>query len=282
MRTEQEMMELILSCARQDERIRVVGMNGSRTNPKAPRDRFQDYDIVYLVTAMKPFIEDQRWLEHFGNRIIMQTPDAMSLFPSAFKDRFGYLMLFEDANRIDLTLMPLNALNNYLHSDTLIKILLDKDGQTANLPEPKDQHYWVKKPSPAYFSDCCNEFWWVSAYIVKGLCRQELLYAAEHLSIIRKELLRMFSWKIGTETDFSVNMGPCYKYMNTYLPLKTWEKLLKTFRADTAEHIQEALFVCHDLFKEAAAAVADRLNFQLPDYDEKVQRYTAEHLPKAP
>ena len=46
MRTETEMMELILSVAKEDERIRAVYMNGSRTNPNAPKDLFQDYDIV--------------------------------------------------------------------------------------------------------------------------------------------------------------------------------------------------------------------------------------------
>ena len=36
MRTEKEMMELILSMAREDARIRAVYINGSRTNPNAP------------------------------------------------------------------------------------------------------------------------------------------------------------------------------------------------------------------------------------------------------
>ena len=49
MRTEKEMMDLILGVAKKDERIRAVYMNGSRTNPNAARDILQDYDIVYVV-----------------------------------------------------------------------------------------------------------------------------------------------------------------------------------------------------------------------------------------
>jgi aminoglycoside 6-adenylyltransferase len=45
MRTEQEMFDLILNIAKKDERIRAVFMNGSRTNPNAVKDIFQDYDI---------------------------------------------------------------------------------------------------------------------------------------------------------------------------------------------------------------------------------------------
>ncbi len=44
------MFDLILDTARADERIRAVILNGSRANPNAPRDPFQDFDIVYLVT----------------------------------------------------------------------------------------------------------------------------------------------------------------------------------------------------------------------------------------
>jgi len=50
MRSEQEMLELILNSAKGDDRVRAVIMTGSRANPNARRDIFQDFDIVYLVT----------------------------------------------------------------------------------------------------------------------------------------------------------------------------------------------------------------------------------------
>ena len=55
MRSEQEMLELIVETARSDDRIRAVIMVGSRANPKARRDIFQDFDIVYLVKDVAPF-----------------------------------------------------------------------------------------------------------------------------------------------------------------------------------------------------------------------------------
>ena len=48
MRSEEEMMHLILQVAKDDERVRAVYLNGSRTNPNAPKDRFQDYDVYML------------------------------------------------------------------------------------------------------------------------------------------------------------------------------------------------------------------------------------------
>lgn len=52
-RTEKEMYDMLLQIAREDERIKAVYMNGSRTNKNVPKDIFQDYDIVYVVTEYK-------------------------------------------------------------------------------------------------------------------------------------------------------------------------------------------------------------------------------------
>ncbi|MBR3842430.1 MAG: aminoglycoside 6-adenylyltransferase, partial [Christensenellaceae bacterium] len=58
MRSESEMMSLIMGFAERDERVRAVYMNGSRTNPNAPKDIFQDYDIVYVVRNFEEFKND--------------------------------------------------------------------------------------------------------------------------------------------------------------------------------------------------------------------------------
>ncbi len=56
MRTENEMYNLILEIAKNDDRIKAVYMNGSRTNENVPKDIFQDYDIVYVAEDTKSFI----------------------------------------------------------------------------------------------------------------------------------------------------------------------------------------------------------------------------------
>lgn len=138
MRTEQQIMDLVLKVAAQDERIRAVGMNGSRTNPKAPKDIFQDFDIVYLVTKIDSFINDPTWVDTFGERIIMQTPENMSMFPSELGERFSYLMLFTDGNRIDLTLIPIEEKDIYCKEDKLTIILMDKDHSLPGVLPPTE------------------------------------------------------------------------------------------------------------------------------------------------
>jgi aminoglycoside 6-adenylyltransferase len=58
-RTEQEMMDLILNFANRDDRIRIAAMEGSRINANIPKDDFQDYDITFIVTDMDSFIENE-------------------------------------------------------------------------------------------------------------------------------------------------------------------------------------------------------------------------------
>lgn len=66
LRTEQEMMDLILGVAERDERVRAVVLNGSRANPNAPKGAFQDYDIVHLVTDLDSSVSDDSWIDVFG------------------------------------------------------------------------------------------------------------------------------------------------------------------------------------------------------------------------
>ncbi|GHV53722.1 aminoglycoside nucleotidyltransferase ANT(6)-Ia [Spirochaetia bacterium] len=274
MRSETEMTELILSVARNDERVRAVFLNGSRTNVHVPKDRFRDYDVVYIITEMDSFIQDRRWVDVFGKRIIMQEPENMSLFPPEHPGRYAWLMLFEDGNRIDLGMLLTKDMDAYLREDKLTVMLLDKDNRIGPLPPPNDEDYHIKKPSPEYFDDCCNEFWWVSTYVIKGLCRKEFLYAAEHLNAnVRPQLLRMLSWKVGIGTGFSVSVGKAYKYLEKYVSTETWKRLLATYQNDSAEHLMQALLECQDLFRKTSRFVAKELGFVYPDYDEKVSAY---------
>ena len=57
MRTDQEMLDLILQIAKKIQ-VDAVALSGSRTNQKAPKDEFQDYDVVYLVENFEELISD--------------------------------------------------------------------------------------------------------------------------------------------------------------------------------------------------------------------------------
>ncbi|MGE7024551.1 aminoglycoside 6-adenylyltransferase [Solibacillus cecembensis] len=274
MRTEKEIMELIIKVAEKDERVRAVAMNGSRTNSNVPKDTFRDYDIVYLVSDLQSFLINPDWVNLFGKRIIMQTPEDMAMFPPELDGRFTYLMLFEDGNRIDLMLISIEEKDIYCSEDGLTVILLDKDGNMPKLSEPTDKDYWVKKPSAEFFADCCNEFWWVSTYVAKGLWRQEILYAYDHLNSAREMLLTILEWKVGIETNFSLSVGKNSKYLKSYLDNDIWERVMKTYPNGDYEQVWNSLFETINLFEQVAIKVASILEYQYPSEDStKVKQY---------
>ena len=61
MRTDQEMLELILGTAKKLQ-VDAVALSGSRTDTKAPKDEFQDYDVVYVVGDLDTLTRDLAWL----------------------------------------------------------------------------------------------------------------------------------------------------------------------------------------------------------------------------
>ena len=77
MRSEDEMMRLILEFAEEREEILAVWMNGSRANPSAPPDRYQDFDIVFVVENTIDFQKDKSWIPRFGEIAVMQEPDTV-------------------------------------------------------------------------------------------------------------------------------------------------------------------------------------------------------------
>ncbi|MGN7165566.1 aminoglycoside 6-adenylyltransferase [Paenibacillus cellulositrophicus] len=276
MRSEQEMMRLLLDYAKHDERIRLVTLEGSRTNTNIPPDAFQDYDISYFVTEMDSFKEHDGWLDFLGKRIMMQKPEDMELFPPELGNWFSYLFHLEDGNKVDLTLIPLNEAENYFtQSDGLVEVLLDKDALITNEVIADDRQYWIKKPTAREFDDCCNEFWMVSTYVVKGLARKEILFAIDHLNeIARPNLLRMMAWQIGSEHGFTFSVGKNYKFIDRYLPDEDWETLLSTYAENGYEHMWKSLFTCYELFRKYSKAVSSRFGYPYPDYDEAISKYT--------
>ena len=71
MRTDQEMLDLILETAKKLQ-IDAVALSGSRTDTKAPKDEFQDYDVVYVMDDLDTLTNDLSWLDQFGKRVIEQ------------------------------------------------------------------------------------------------------------------------------------------------------------------------------------------------------------------
>lgn len=262
MRPESTMYDLFLTLAADDPRILAVYLNGSRTNPNVPKDIFQDYDLVFVVTETASFIADQAWLQNFGTILYMQYPDEHPDYPSDKENFYGWLMQFTDGVRVDLHVESLPHAIAHIHDDRLCKILLDKNNLLPPIPEPTDADHHIKKPTSAQFHACTNEFYWCTNNLAKGLWRKEMPYVQDMANfIVRKELEKMLSWKIGIWTDFQVSVGKSAKYMHKWLSAEEYQTYLNTYFGGRVEDAWESVFLMCALFDSAAAYVAKKLNY---------------------
>ena len=269
MRDKTEMLDLILQTAKTLQ-VKVVAMSGSRTNTKAPKDEFQDYDVVYVVDDLDNLTSDLSWLDQFGKRIIEQE--------IALDHRRLYLMLFEDGNRIDLTLCPKEHIQEWVNSEAGFTVLEDSE----NLFEPyfpNPERYWITPATETDFEKACNEFWWVSTYVVKGICRSQVIYTTDHLyGICQQELLKILAWLVASDRG-AVDIGKNYKYLFHYLPAEKEKQFSNLLDFSSLDKITQSLFATMQLFHQEAQSLAQKMGF---DYDkevaEKMIEYAEERL----
>ena len=271
MRTEAEMIDVILKTA-ETLQVEAVAMSGSRANQKAPKDEFQDYDVVYVVDDLDNLTSDLSWLDLFGKRIIDQEV--------ALDHRRLYLMLFEDGNRIDLTLCPKEYIQEWVNSEAGFTVLEDPE-HLFEPYSPNLERYWTSPATETDFEKSCNEFWWVSAYVVKGICRKQAVYATDHLySICQQELLKVLSWQVASDRG-KVDIGKNYKYLFNYLPAEKEKEFSNLLDFSSIEKLTQSLFATMQLFHQEAQFFAQKMGF---DYDrevaEKMIEYAEERVKK--
>jgi aminoglycoside 6-adenylyltransferase len=267
MRTEKEMMALILDVAKADERIRAVSMEGSRANPHAPRDKYMDYDITFYVADIAPFYNNPLWVnDKFGESLIMQMPEAMR-YPDG-DGCFNYMMIYPDGNRLDLNFVYTKYIDDGEPSVTL----LDKDngnGFRPVMPPPSDTLYHIKPPSALFYYSCCNNFWWCLNNTAKGIARDELPYVMNMLNdVVRAELHDIIGWYIGTQHGFNISVGKSGKYFKRYLPPELYAQYAATYSSGNYDDVWTAIYTMCNLFHTLAIEVAEHFGFTYRQHEE--------------
>lgn len=270
MRTDQEMLGLILQIAKKLQ-VDAVALSGSRTNPKAPKDEFQDYDVVYLVENFEELISDLSWLDQFGKRVIEQEV--------TLGHRRLYLMLFEDGNRLDLALCPEDHIQEWVESEADFTVLEDTKGLFETY-SPSPERYWITPATETDFEKSCNEFWWVSAYVVKGICRNQVIYATDHLyGICQQELLKVLAWQVASDRG-KVDIGKNYKYLFNYLPAEKKKEFSNLLDFSSLDKIIQSLLATMQIFHQEAQSLSQKMGFEYDrEVAEKMIQYAESKLP---
>ena len=265
-----KIMELIVQIA-ETLQVEAVALSGSRINPQTQEDEFQDYDVVYIVDNLEDLISDLSWLDQFGTRIIEQH--------NILGNRRLYLMLFEDGNRIDLTICPKDYINEWVDSEAGFTVLVDEKGLFESY-SPSPQRFWTSPASETDYEKTCNEFWWVSAYVVKGICRKQVSYATDHLyGICQQELLKILAWQVASDRR-TVDIGKNYKYLFNYMPAEKEKEFSNLLDLSSLDKITQSLLATMQIFHQEAQILAQKMGFEYDrEVAEKMIQYAEEKLP---
>jgi aminoglycoside 6-adenylyltransferase len=165
------------------------------------------------------------------------------------------------------------------------RVLLDKDGLTANWPPPTHTAYHPANPSPQVYQSLIEEIWFVATYVAKYLWREELLTAKVILDYELKYLLlrRLLDWRIAGDQEWSVASGFFARGLQRYLDDATWERLAATYAGLGREESWAALFATLDLCRDVARDVGHHLGYEYPrELDEQMTAYLyqIQRLPK--
>jgi aminoglycoside 6-adenylyltransferase len=267
-RTEQEMLDLLVTIAKNDERIRAAYMHGSRSNPIAEKDTYSDYDIVYVVTEIASFVGNTEWLSNFGDITFVfegyKIPNIF--FKKEINDlsrRYVWGMLFKDGNHIDLMIEIVDEAMNHVHiKNKPTIVLLDKDNCLPKTPTASEPGYHIEKPSEDEYKACCSGFWWFLNTVAKGIARDQLPYAKEEFSTkIMVTLNRMIEWYIGSLTGFSGLTGKEGSHFKKYLPADIYDLYTKIYSDGNYVNFWNALFCTCELFGKLATSVGDYFGY---------------------
>ncbi len=270
------LLKKVLDRALEDDRIRVVMLNGSRANLKGDIDAMSDVDIVYYVSDYESIIKEHAFFTSFGDVLISQEKSEQ-LFPeiSTFLG-YIYMMQFKDGTRLDLSVVSVNDLNESIQSKDYYKVLLDKDSRTESMVLPNTDVFTISKPSKAYFQAAVKQFYWVSVYVIKGVNRKMYPYAVKHLDILREALEAMISWYIGCTNDWNIELGKAGRHYAKYLSEEQYALYIESFALANKASIYKALSNMMRLFKAMNDVVSEAMKYEKKVDHEVIVRYLEE------
>ena len=249
----------------------AVYLFGSRANPNVKKDKYQDYDVSFVVTETDSFQTDKSWINALGDTdfVVESERNAKTFFGkdnSRLSRRCVFNFLFSDGNCMDLVLaVKEEAIKDFEEYQPNI-ILLDKDNILSGITVSTDKNYDYAKPNEAVYRACCSNFWWFLLYPIKGIARDKIPFAMVSFNTFIKTFLNnMIEWYICIQTNFSVSIGKRERNYEKYLPEDLYDLYSRTYsRGD----YWDVIFATCELFNKLALAIGTHYGFAYNQQEE--------------
>lgn len=282
-----EVLEKLVAWGEARPKIRALILTSSLARPGGPVDILTDYDLILAVTNPEHFAQNDSWVFDYGIPMVRWGDDSTLLSLTTYFRG----VIYADYAKVDYTIWPDALLERIAEQEALpeeldegYRILLDKDGRTAQWKQPTHKAFIPAKPTAAEYQALIEEFWWSATYVAKSLWRDEMIFARWVLDEEMKvgTLRKLLEWRIEINHNWALRPGVFGRGLKQRIPLQRWTELTDTYVGLERDENWRALFQTMKLFRQVALEVADALGYAYPQaQDEQVHAYlnTIRQLP---
>ena len=277
--SERDVIQKLVARGEIEPWIRAMILTSTRASPDGSSDLLSDHDVIVAVQNPDEFAANDAWVSAYGPPMT-RWGDESELY--GLKTYFRGVV-YRDGARVDYTIWPEDLLERVTTEERLpddldvgYRVLLDKDGRTAQWQPPAYRAHIPAKPTAAEYRALVEEFWWDASYVAKALWRGELFFAKFIFEYDVKgvALRRVLEWRIELDHDWSLKPGAYGRGLERLLPADIWAELATTYVGTEIGANWDALFRTTALFRRVASEVADALGHEYPeDVDDGVTAY---------
>ncbi|MBN2305660.1 MAG: aminoglycoside 6-adenylyltransferase [Anaerolineae bacterium] len=262
-----------------DERddIRAVLLVGSYARRDHPADIYSDLDLIVYTTNWGDYLRDPTWVEQFGP-VWVKIIDWIGEPPEP-----EFLVLYAGGVKLDFALFTVDKLRRRVDTgelgDTLARgyrVLVDKDGLAARLPDPPAQIPIPEPPTSDQFAAVVDAFWYHAANTARQIARGNLWNVKTRDWALKQTLLTMLEWH--ARAVYGRDTWHDGKFLPEWTDPESHDELLEgCFGHFDAADSWRALRATMALFRRLAADLAARLGYAYPAaLDADVTRYIHE------
>jgi aminoglycoside 6-adenylyltransferase len=277
-------VQKLIAWGEREDSVRALVLTSSMTNPYSPVDAFSDYDIIFFVRDIQPWLDDESWLDEMG-KVMVVYRDPVGKWHNS--DTFARITQYEHFLKVDYSIVPVELLDDFRAEASRLgrmeadldhgyTVLLDKDGKTKGLPAPTYQAFIPKPPTEREYLTVIEEFFHEGTYLAKMLWRRDMLAAKYFLDVAGKsyKLVTMLEWLNEIEHGWTVRTTVLARGIQQRMRPELWRELEQTYVGLGLEENWEAFFRLIDLFRKVALEVGESLDFSYPvDLDQRCMEH---------
>lgn len=263
-------LDKLIKLASDNKNIIAIGTEGASNDSTQISDEWTDLDVTLFVR--EPAREDGWWwLQQLGEPTIVQFIETQDLFGPHSGRWFSWLTRYTGTRRIDFKMTSVQAEAAYLSNDTLNTIVWRQNKGRVPPRKTNAQSHFIPLPDQDSFQEHVREFYWCAGNVVKGLARQNLVYANEQFNrYVRPELLTLLEMRATMQQNGRFDAGVTGKFIEQTLSAVEKTQLAATYQQTSLPETKASLRKVLQLYRGVSEQISGNYNFDLPKTITKV------------